>query len=185
MVISKNYWSENFKKFADEKHNYTVLDISHIGYAEDRDRLDNSIYVLDYCNMIAWVNDFYNEMNINKRLNEVIMFDVLKSLYTGKAFNDKQLKDYFKLLRDFSELEGQIKKLNSHFEALNIPSEVEFMLLGLSNEDQKELGDTIVSNLNSDYVPVLVQMLTKEVALEDFIKKAKEMIALTAECATT
>ena len=176
MIVSRDYWSENLRKFAENKHNYMVLETSHIGYKEDEDRLEHAVYVLDYCNMIKWFNDFFAKMNMNRRFNDVIMFDVLKALYTGKSLTEKELQDYFKLLQDFTDLEGKIKKLNSHMEVINIPSEVEFLLLGLSEEEQQDLGRKAIDELNSSYVPELVEMLNKNITVKAFIDKAKELI---------
>lgn len=176
MTISREYWVKNLTQLANKSHNYMVLDTEHLGYSDDEERFRQGILALDVCNTIAWANDLYRKLNINKRFNDAIIFDVMKSLYTGKPFTDKQLQEYYKFQQQFHEFEHHMKRFYAHIESMTIGSETEFVLLGLNWEEQEELGSTTVKDLNSRYIGLFVQFLDKEIIMDNFITQAKELI---------
>ena len=182
MILLEDYWKNNLIKLSKKPHNYLVLNTSHMGCREDIDKFKNSIHVLDVFQTLNWGNELYGKLNLKKSLNTGILFDVLKSIYTEEAFTNKQLQEYFQLMQGLTEFEKQIKKLYPHVETVNISSQVEFVLLGISWEEQEDLEEEKVDELNQNYVPVLVDLLEKKITVKQFLDSAKGLIKNTRKC---
>lgn len=177
MVLSKDYWTTNLRKMGENPYNYMVISVDHYQYADDKEKFEEGIYALDLCNMLVWGNELYKSMGKPKKLNVSIVFDAMKAFYTGESFSRKQLKEFFTTIQDTVELGKHLFKFNSHIsETAGVRDGLEFAILGLPKEEQKKLGEEAMKELNTNYVPFLVDMMERRITVDKFLDKTQEFI---------
>lgn len=125
-----------------------------------------STCVLKSINHISQANE---SLAPSKRIDTSILFDAIRCLHGDTHFSVAQFKEYLMVMRKYEQF----------YETLNlcpIDFELEYFLLGVPFDCFIE-GDTLYQ-LHEDYYKVgYYEVRTGEVKIEDFIAKAKLLIA--------
>jgi hypothetical protein len=168
MVLPTSYVKINLNDIKENAGNYMVFNAKHLNFSEDKKRVGCAMEAVMLCNSINWANNLIKEMGSKKRLNVDIIFEASKAVLMGRAFTDDELYQFYKTMREIEAFGNAIEKFNT--DDLFLSYELEFTLLGVSLENQKENTDK-EREIHEKYGDAKFSGLD----LNSFIKEAKRI----------
>lgn len=180
MILSKSYWTKNTSKLVKENHNYVVIDVEHFQYHHEQKRFEYTIQIMDVCNTLRNANDMYKKLGINKSFNFNILYDVAKATVSEEPFNNKQIKEYYKLMAEIEVFAIGIQSFYGGTDSLMIDTEVELLLLGVDHNKQSKLLDIDEKGQHhDDFHNLRGQVLTGDKSVDVFINEVADLIENT------
>ncbi len=174
MAISFIEREEDLQQLKKGFYNHIVIDAKKIEYLNDRIKFKNAIEVLDVVNTINWANQFYKDVNSKIRIPTEIHYKCIDSGFSDKPFTTEQLIEYYKtsvLIEDFFMAILKFKELDNY-----APYELEFVLFGLSYEEQGYLSKEQEEQLHETYGGLYSDVRMKKIDVNVFVGKMKIVI---------
>lgn len=174
MAISFIEKDEDLQKIKNSFIGYIVLDTKELQYHDDKVKFKNAIEVLEVVNTINWANQFYKTVNSEIRIPTEIHYKCIDSGFSGKPFTTEELTEYYKtsaLVEDFFMAMLKFKELDNY-----APYELEFVLFGLSYEEQEYLSKEQREDLHELYSGLYCDVRMKKLEVNVFVEKMKIVI---------
>jgi hypothetical protein len=149
------------------------LDIKNMESRTDIIKFGWGVELLNQLNLISKANKLHEDFNSVNKMNPSIIHDAINAVLNEKPFNDGQLKEFFALQKEKEAFFDVISKWHDtdHY---STPYEIDYFLLGMPIDKIQEAN--IAEQLHEDYFAINIDMCFKNMKIEDYIKKAKEII---------
>lgn len=173
MILSNQQMEKlSIKEISNHKH--MVLNIEHLNYTEDIQLFGYAIETLNLINTINWANKLYENAESKIRIETGILYKAIDALLNQRSFTDEELLEYFKVLRKTESLYKTLLKFKEV--ETYIPYEAEFILLGMKFETLQRLDKHEIENIHEEYGNNYCDAIFRDMALDDFITRAKGII---------
>ena len=154
---------------------HILLNTEHLIYSSDKDAFMIAIEVLNVINSVKFINDFYDKVGSKIKISTNILYKAIDAGFDNKPFTDEEIKEYFKEIKLIDNFFENIEKF-TEFNAHNVPYELEFVLLGLSYENQDKLTEKQKTELFEEYGNINCNMRWGKIEIDNFIDKAKILV---------
>ena len=155
---------------------FMVLDAGHLKFHEDKERFRMAIEILNTCNFFVMVNDFLKGIGSKKEFKTGILYEAMQHVLKEEAFNDAQLKEYFLFWQEFESLTKLILKLYD-MDNFSLDYDIDFILFGCSYSNQFDAKKAnCLEDTFEKYGDIKYEVRSKDLEIDAFIKKAKEII---------
>ena len=155
--------------------NHILLNTEHLIYSSDKEAFMIAIEVLNVINSVKFINDFYDKVGSKIKISTNILYKAIDAGFDNKPFTDEEIKEYFKEIKLIDNFFENIEKF-TEFNAHNVPYELEFVLLGLSYENQDKLTEKQKIELFEEYGNINCNMRWGKIEINNFIDKAKILV---------
>jgi hypothetical protein len=181
MVLSNDYLKNRLNEVKENYFNYMILSVEHL--QEDAEKLECAINTLGVINTITMANSLYKESNSMISIDATIFYDILKAIFDEKPFTDLQLVEYYETTKKLERFWRMISKFRDI--ETTIPFKVDFLLLGLSFEEQESLSKENECELHNRYGDIFFSKESENIDTKTLIEKAKSEILHFKEKALT
>ncbi len=174
MAINFIEKDEDLQRIKNAIIGHIVLDTKDLQYRNDKIKFKNAIEVLDVVNTVNWVNQFYETVDSKIRIPTEIFYKCIDAGFSGKPFTTEQLIEYYKtsvLIEDFFMAMLKFKELDNY-----APYESEFVLFGLSYEEQEYLSKEQEEDLYETYSDLYSDVRMRKLDVNVFVGKMKIVI---------
>jgi len=155
---------------------FMVLDAGHLKFHEDKERFRMAIEILNTCNFFVTVNDFLKGSGSKKEFKTGILYEAMQHVLKEEPFNDAQLKEYFIFWQEFESLTKLILKLYD-MDSFYFDFDIDLILFGCSYSNQFDAKqDNLLEDVFEKYGEINCEVRFKNLEIDAFIKKAKEII---------
>lgn len=154
---------------------HILLNTEHLIYSSDKEAFMIAIEVLNVINSVKFINDFYDKVGSKIKISTNILYKAIDAGFDNKPFTDEEIKEYFKEIKLIDNFFENIEKF-TEFNAHNVPYELEFVLLGLSYENQDKLTEKQKTELFEEYGNINCNMRWGKIEIDNFIDKAKILV---------
>lgn len=165
---------EDLQKIKSSYRDYIVLDVKEFQYHDDKVKFKNAIEVLDVVNTINWANQFYKDANSEVRIPKDIFYKCIDASFSNISFTTEKLTEYYKasvLIEDFFMAILKFRHLENY-----TPYELEFVLFGLSYDEQERLSEKQKEQLHENYGELYCDVRMKKLDVKTFINKITVLI---------
>jgi len=180
MFLSTSLIKQRPDSFIDNVHNHLIMQIDQYQYDRELITLKASIEIMNTCNSLKIVNDFYRDNNIHKRIDFSILIEVTDALFNNKMFTDEKAQEFFffiNLLDNFIESASSFSP--STTERMGLSYEIELFILGydLLEQETPEFR-TRKNEIFSDgsYSQSKRRLIAKEISMIEFKKEIKKLL---------
>lgn len=152
---------------------YLVLDIKHFIYGEEREKLENSIKILNLINTILRANEVYEDIGVKTRIDPSILYEAVSAVMETKKFSKDQLERYYKCQQEVESYYMSIIKIIEM--DIYIPEEVEYILLGIEEKVSKLERDNRCK-FSDDFCKLLCDLRFEGISTKKFIEEVNKRI---------
>lgn len=155
---------------------FMVLDAGHLKFQEDKQRFRMTVEILNTCNFFVMVNDFLKKSGSKKEYETGILYQAMQHVLTETPFSDAQLKEYFQLWQDFESLSKMVLKLYDT-DSFYLDYDIDYILFGCSYSNQYDAKQSkLMEDVNEKYGDLNAEVRFKNMEIDAFIKKSKEIL---------
>lgn len=179
MVLDYQYLKRN-KSFnhLDSTSPYIVLNAKHFDSFEDRALFSYNIEVLNCINAVQWVNQITKNINANFTIESGILYEAISHIFSLTPFSDEQLITYFETQQALEYFDNAVQKIKNFNFDINLPYEVDFILLGIDYEAYSNLNANERAELHDQYGAISFEVRNKSRTIQNFIRRAKELVIM-------
>ena len=155
---------------------YILLDAEKFRYYNDEVKFKKAIEVLSLIDTVHRANDFYKDANSEVRIPINIFYKCIDTGFNNKPFTTEELTEYYNatvLIEGFYFSMLKFKELEDC-----TPYELEFVLLGLSYDEQDNFTEDQKEVLHDTYGNLFCDVRMKTIDIKTFIEKIKDLIKL-------
>lgn len=180
MVLGKNFWMNNFEEMKRHSYNYKVIKTDHFKFDEEEEHLEMGIHIWNLCVTLKMINNSWERLGVNKKVDYSILFDVLKALDEEKPFDDNKLKELFNFNREIELVSKAINEVSTDLaEHIYIESRPEMMLLGFGFDKQEELlglDKMAFSDVDDQFFQMKYEASEGKISFSEYKKKGLELL---------
>ncbi len=171
MVLSSDQSKKLFKN-ENSMHKFLMLNVEDVH--EGMSKIKYSIEVLNIINVIQDANSLYKASGSDIRISTNIYYEIMKSIFNEITLTDSQLVEYLETARklvDFWRLISRYKDIETA-----LPFEIDFMLFGLSFDEQEELDRESSNDAYNGYADIFYRIGCESVEAKVLVKRAKKLM---------
>lgn len=176
MIVPTNYWKENILKMKEEYHNFLVLKVDHLPYSDDQRPLEMGVHVLNLCNSLKMVNDFFKKTGMKKSFDFNILYDVQKAIMNDEALPMGKLKEFYGLMKEVEKFASASANLFPGSEHWYIGTDIQMTLIGFplrSQIEAEQLNGKNFGFLSDKIFELSMEVLEGKNSVENFSRTAK------------
>jgi hypothetical protein len=179
MRLSNEFIKKDWGKIQANAHNYMVLDIEHLGFAEDEEAFETGLDIVNLYNTLRMVNRFFTKAGISEKIEISILGEMLNSIYSGKPFTDSQLEKLVLFNNRIDKLAESLMHLSpALMESVFIPTSIVIALIGFDLSKQHEcerINSTKFAVGKDEFYKLEDKLFEGKITVQEFRKLGLEM----------
>ena len=179
MILSTDYLKNNMDEIIKHPYNYMILSMKDIVDSDTFSSFEYGLNILYARNVFEMVNQLWRNMGVKRELDVSIFNEVTDAIYSQKPFSEKQIKEYFTVMKEFEGVVKAFRSFNGELETVCIDSDIELMLLGWSFDWQKQTvnSDKLHScdGLVDQYSDIKWKYFEGEIDLKKFLSQVDKL----------
>lgn len=178
MQLSNDFVKNNLETIKNDLWSYTVLKTGHLQFTEDKNLLMMSITLSNLMVSVDMINRMFENSGINKKLDNTILFKAYESIFTGRAFTDKEFEEYMAVNTEIEKLGRSMQLISVGFtEHLFTESSLDMILMGFGLKKQESLHKLDEEGDCEESFFLLKQDVVEgKISAIDFKKKSLKML---------
>jgi len=156
--------------------NQLAIEMNVLSSSDEIETFKHSIDLLEMVTIIGKINTMTKNLNSDSKIDTGIYFKAIESVFNETPFDESNLFEYYKQQKAYYSLVDNTMGLID-LDMVQIPYEIEFVLLGKSMRDYLALNPKDKEALNESYGQIYVEMQIGRMEIKDFIAKAKKIVS--------
>jgi hypothetical protein len=156
--------------------NQLAIEMNILSSNDEIETFKHSIDLLEMIAIIGKINTVAKNLNSDSSIDTGIYFKAVESVFNETPFDESNLFEYYKQQKAYYSFVDKAMGLID-LDMVQIPYEIEFVLLGKNMRDYLALSPKDKEALNESYGQIYVEMQIGRIEIQDFITEAKNIVS--------
>ncbi len=180
MILSRDFIKKNYSTIQAKPENYMILDIEHLGFMVDEEAFEVGIQIVNIQNVLRMVNDTFEKVGVNKKIDISILGHVLNSIYSRTPFRDDQLQELVIFQNRLNEIQESFQNISPLITgSIYLPSSVIMAILGFDLVKQYEcnrIKSNRFTDVTDEFYKIEDKLFAGEISVKEFRKLGVELL---------